>query len=98
VKVDFTPTLIVLLGSYSARKLVQVFGVPDNKMGEEVCAWIKLWQGEDMDAEEVKGFCKGQITHFKIPRYIDFVDDYPMTVTGKIQKFKMREDMLERIG
>ena len=77
---------------------VQVFGVPDRKMGEEVCAWIKLSQGEDMDVEGVKGFCKGQITHFKIPRYIDFVDDYPMTVTGKIQKFKMREDMLARMG
>ncbi len=77
---------------------VQVFGVPDHKMGEEVCAWIKLLQGEDMDVEGVKGFCKGQITHFKIPRYIDFVEDYPMTVTGKIQKFKMREDMLARLG
>jgi len=77
---------------------VQVFGVPDQKMGEEICAWIKLMQGEEADSAGIKEFCEGQITHFKIPRYIDFVDDYPMTVTGKIQKFKMRDDMISRLG
>jgi fatty-acyl-CoA synthase len=72
---------------------VQVFGVPDEKMGEEVCAWVQLQPGETMSVEELKAFCKDQITHFKIPRYVRFVDEYPMTVTGKIQKFIMREQM-----
>jgi len=74
---------------------VQVFGVPDERMGEEVCAWIKLMPGETLTAEAIKEYCQGNITHFKIPRYIEFVEDYPMTVTGKIQKFKMREQMAE---
>jgi len=73
----------------------QVFGIPDERMGEEVCVWVKLKNGEDMDSEELRGWCKGKITHFKVPRYVQFVDDYPMTVTGKIQKFKMREAMTE---
>lgn len=72
---------------------VQVFGVPDKKYGEELCAWITVRAGETIDAEEVKDFCRGQIAHYKIPRYIRFVDDFPMTVTGKPQKFKMREVM-----
>ena len=76
---------------------VQVFGVPDPKMGEEVCAWIQLQEGERLTEDEVKAFCKDQITHFKIPRYIRFVDDYPMTVTGKIQKFRMSEMMQEEL-
>lgn len=76
---------------------VQVIGVPDSKMGEEVCAWIKLQEGESMSEEEVKTFCKDKITYFKIPRYIKFVYDYPMTVTGKIQKFKMREIMEQEL-
>ena len=72
---------------------VQVFGIPDARMGEEVCAWIQLRPGETLAAEDVKEFCSGQITHFKIPSHIRFVDEYPMTVTGKIQKFKMSEIM-----
>jgi fatty-acyl-CoA synthase len=72
---------------------VQVFGVPDPKMGEEICAWVQLYPGQSMTEEELKDFCRGQITHFKIPRYVRFVDEYPMTVTGKIQKFVMREQM-----
>jgi fatty-acyl-CoA synthase len=72
---------------------VQVFGVPDEKMGEEVCAWVQLRPGEKMTEEELKGFCRDKITHFKIPRYIRFVSEYPMTVTGKMQKFLMREQM-----
>jgi fatty-acyl-CoA synthase len=70
---------------------VQVFGISDKKMGEEVCAWIQLKEGEASSEEEVIAFCKNKITHFKIPKHIDFVSEYPMTVTGKIQKFKMRE-------
>jgi fatty-acyl-CoA synthase len=77
---------------------VQVIGVPDPKYGEEVCAWIKLHAGEGLSAEEVRGFCKGHIAHFKIPRYIKFVEAFPMTVTGKIQKYVMREQMAEELG
>jgi fatty-acyl-CoA synthase len=72
---------------------VQVFGVPDPRMGEEICAWVQLHPGETMTADELKDFCRDQITHFKIPRHVRFVDEYPMTVTGKIQKFIMREQM-----
>jgi fatty-acyl-CoA synthase len=79
-------------------KEVQVFGVPDLRMGEEICAWIQLEEGESLTEEEVKAFCKGQITHFKVPKYIRFVDEYPMTVTGKIQKFKMSEMMSEELA
>lgn len=77
---------------------VQVFGVPDPRMGEEVCAWVQLNSGEVMTEDELKNFCKGQITHFKIPRYVRFVTEFPMTVTGKIQKFKMTELMLEELN
>ena len=73
---------------------VQVFGIPDEKMGEEVCAWIQLNEGADLTADDVKAYCKDQITHFKMPRHIRFVSEYPMTVTGKIQKFVMRDEML----
>jgi fatty-acyl-CoA synthase len=78
-------------------KEVQVFGVPDQKMGEEVCAWIQTEDGETLTEEDVKSFCKGQITHFKIPKHVRFVDEYPMTVTGKIQKFKMSDLMAEEL-
>lgn len=77
---------------------VQVFGVPDEKMGEEVCAWVQLHPGKTLTEEALKEFCRDQITHFKIPRYIRFVDEYPMTVTGKIQKFIMRDMMAEELG
>jgi fatty-acyl-CoA synthase len=76
---------------------VQVIGVPDPKFGEEVCAWIKLHPGETASGEEIRAFCKGKIAHFKIPHYIKFVDEYPMTVTGKVQKFIMRERMIEEL-
>ena len=72
---------------------VQVFGIPSPKFGEELCAWIKLREGEIATEEEIHAFCEGKITHFKIPRYIRFKDSFPMTVTGKIQKFIMREQM-----
>jgi fatty-acyl-CoA synthase len=77
---------------------VQVFGVPDEKYGEEVCAWIVLHPGEHASADEVREFCNGQIAHYKIPRYMRFVDELPMTVTGKIQKFVMRARMIDELG
>ena len=77
---------------------VQVFGVPDPKYGEELAAWIVLKAGEQADAGEIKAFCEGQIAHFKIPRHIRFKDALPMTVTGKAQKFKMREAMVQELG
>ncbi len=77
---------------------VQVIGVPDDKMGEELCAWVKLKPGEHAVAEEIQAFCKGQIAHYKIPRYIRFVDSFPMTVTGKVQKYLMREAMMRELG
>lgn len=77
---------------------VSVFGVPDDKYGEEICAWIKLKTDTNATEEEIKEFCKGQIAHYKIPRYIKFVEDFPMTVTGKIQKFVMREKMMEELN
>src|SRR5215469_6492906 len=77
---------------------VQVVGVPDTRYGEELCAWVKLRDGEHASPEEVQEFCKGQIAHYKIPRYIKFVDGFPMTVTGKIQKFLMREEMIRELG
>jgi fatty-acyl-CoA synthase len=70
-----------------------VIGVPDPKYGEEVCAWVKLHPGEEMTIEELRAFCQDQIAHFKIPRYVKFVEAFPMTVTGKVQKFVMRERM-----
>jgi fatty-acyl-CoA synthase len=70
---------------------VQVFGIFDETMGEEVCAWIQLKKGEVSSKEEIVAFCKGQIAHFKVPLHIDFVTEYPMTITGKIQKFKMKK-------
>ena len=77
-------------------KEVAVFGIPDEKYGEQVCAWIQPQDGAALTAEEVKAFCKGKISHFKIPHLIELVESYPMTVTGKIQKFKMRDVMVER--
>jgi fatty-acyl-CoA synthase len=77
---------------------VQVVGVPDRKYGEELCAWVQLKPGVSATAEEVQSFCKGQIAHYKIPRYIKFVEAFPMTVTGKVQKFIMREAMMKELG
>ena len=77
---------------------VQIFGVPDDKYGEELCAWIKLVEGESAREDEVRDFCRDRIAHHKIPRYIRFVDAYPMTITGKIQKFEMRDRMIQELG
>jgi fatty-acyl-CoA synthase len=76
---------------------VQVIGVPDAKYGEELCAWIKVKPGQTLNAEAVRTFCQGQIAHYKIPRYVKFVDGFPMTVTGKIQKYIMRQQMIAEL-
>jgi len=76
----------------------QVVGVPDAKYGEELCAWIKVRGGASMTEQEVRDFCQGQIAHYKVPRYICFVNEFPMTVTGKIQKFMIRQTMMEKLG
>ncbi|MDH3761400.1 MAG: AMP-binding protein [Gammaproteobacteria bacterium] len=74
---------------------VAVFGVPDKRLGEQVAAWVQLHAGENISAEEIRDFCRGSIAHFKVPEYIQFVDKFPLTVTGKLQKFKMREAMVD---
>jgi len=76
---------------------VQVVGVPDPKYGEELCAWIVLRPGATLNETELRAFCDGQIAYYKVPRYMRFVDAFPMTVTGKVQKFKMREMMKEEL-
>ena len=70
---------------------VQVIGVPDAKYGEELCAWVKLRPGSELTSEEIRAFCTGKIAHYKVPRYVRFTSEFPMTITGKVQKFKMRE-------
>ena len=77
---------------------VQVFGVADARFGEELAAWVKLRDGATLDAEAVRAFCRGQIAHYKVPRYVHFVDEFPMTVTGKMQKFLMRDAMEKLIS
>jgi fatty-acyl-CoA synthase len=77
---------------------VQVIGVPDLKYGEEVMAWIKLKGGATLTEDEVKAHCRGTIAHYKIPRYVKFVDEFPMTVTGKVRKVEMREESIEALG
>lgn len=79
-------------------KEVQVFGIPDKKYGEELAAWIVLKPGESASEDEIKAFCDGQIAHYKVPRHVRFKDSLPMTVTGKPQKFIMREAMMEELG
>jgi fatty-acyl-CoA synthase len=77
---------------------VQIFGVADDRYGEELCAWIRTRPGETLTADDVRAFCHGQIAHNKIPRYVEFVDEFPMTVTGKIQKFVMRDAVEAKLG
>jgi fatty-acyl-CoA synthase len=77
---------------------VQVIGVPDDRYGEEICAWVKLRPGVSATEEEIRAFCRDQIAHYKVPRYIKFVDAFPMTVTGKIQKFIMRDETISELG
>jgi fatty-acyl-CoA synthase len=78
---------------------VQVIGVPDERYGEELCAWIKLREGAQvLGADEVREFCTGKLAHYKIPRYVMLVDEFPMTVTGKIRKVQMREESAAKLG
>ena len=72
-------------------------GVPDEKYGEELCAWIIAKPGQSVTEDDIRAFCQGQIAHYKVPRYIRFVEAFPMTVTGKIQKFKIRETMMQQL-
>ena len=77
---------------------VYVVGVPDIKYVEELCAWVKVKAGQTLTEDEVKDFCKGKIAHYKIPRYVMFVDDFPINISGKIQKYKMREESIRVLG
>src|SRR5207237_6135849 len=70
---------------------VQVFGVPDERYGEQICAWVILKEGGSLDADGLRGYCSGKIAQYKIPHAIRFVDEFPLTVTGKVQQFRMRE-------
>ncbi|WP_066097275.1 AMP-binding protein [Xanthomonas massiliensis] len=85
------------LHTHPAVADVQVFGVPDEKFGEEVCAWVRLAEGESCTAQDIRDFCRGAIAYYKVPRYVEFVKEFPMTITGKVQKFVMREAMGERL-
>jgi fatty-acyl-CoA synthase len=87
-----------LLFTHPAIADVQVVGVPDPKYGEEICAWVVLHGGMDLTEEELRDYCRGKIATYKIPRFVMFVDGFPTTVTGKVQKFRMRELSLERLG
>jgi fatty-acyl-CoA synthase len=86
------------LYSHPAIEDVQVIGVPDARLGEEICAWVKLRPGQPLTEEELRAFCTGKIAHFKIPRYLRITGEFPMTVTGKVQKFKMREASITELG
>jgi fatty-acyl-CoA synthase len=86
------------LYTHPAIQDVQVFGVPDERYGEELCAWVVTTEGETLDAADIRAFCDGQIARFKIPRYVRVVESFPLTVTGKAQKYKMREQEIEALG
>jgi fatty-acyl-CoA synthase len=76
----------------------QVIGVPDEKYGEELMAWVRLRDGGSLDAASLRAFCDGKLAHYKIPRYVHVVDEFPMTVTGKVRKVEMRERAVELLG
>jgi fatty-acyl-CoA synthase len=86
------------LYTHPAIKDVQVIGVPDLRYGEELCAWVIRHPDSDVSAEDIREFCRGQIANYKIPRYVLFVDGWPMTVSGKVQKYIMREQSIEQLG
>ena len=79
------------LFTHPAIRDVSVVGVPDEKYGEQLCAWVILHEGESLTSDEIKDYCRGKIAHYKVPHYVRFIEGFPMTVTGKIQKFKLRE-------
>jgi fatty-acyl-CoA synthase len=86
-----------VLFQHPAIQSAQVFGVPDVKYGEEVCTWILLRQGTELTAEDVRAHCRRYMAHYKIPRYVKFVDNMPLTATGKPKKFVMREMMIDEL-
>jgi fatty-acyl-CoA synthase len=87
------------LYTHPSIKDVAVVGVPDQKYGEEMCAWVVLKDGTPApSADEIRNYCRGKIAHYKIPRYIKFAEDLPMTVNGKVQKFRMREASIRELG
>ena len=86
------------LFTHPAVEQAAVVGVPDKKYGEELCAWIKLKAGCTATDDEIREFCREKLAHYKVPRYVKFVESFPQTVTGKIQKFKIRELMIEECG
>jgi fatty-acyl-CoA synthase len=86
------------LFTHPAVEQVSVVGVPDPKYGEELSAWIKLKAGHAATADDIRAFCRQKLAHYKVPKYIKFVENFPQTVTGKIQKFKMREMIKEELG
>jgi fatty-acyl-CoA synthase len=86
------------LYTHEAVADVQVFGVPDDKYGEEIVAWVQVREGAALTDDELKEFCRDRIAHFKVPRHVMFVTEFPMTVTGKIQKYKMREQAIRDLG
>jgi fatty-acyl-CoA synthase len=77
---------------------VQVIGVPDERYGEEMCAWVRLKEGAEVSGEDLRIYCRGKIATYKIPRYVLLVDGFPMTVTGKVQKYRMRELSIRELG
>ena len=77
---------------------VQVIGVPDERYGEELMAWVIPREAEALDEESVRAFCEGRIARHKVPRYVKIVDAFPMTVTGKVQKYKMRDEAIDELG
>ncbi len=87
-----------VLFEHPAIGSAQVIGVPDERMGEELMAWIVVHDGATVTDDEVRAFCRERLAHFKVPRYVKVVDDFPMTVTGKIQKFRMRELAIAELG
>ncbi|MGB5167334.1 MAG: AMP-binding protein, partial [Acidimicrobiia bacterium] len=76
----------------------QVVGVPDARFGEKIMAWIQKRDGSPLSEGDVVDYCKGRIAHFKVPRYVRFTDEFPMTVTGKIQKYRLREQAIQELG
>ncbi|HEX3551372.1 MAG TPA: AMP-binding protein [Candidatus Elarobacter sp.] len=86
------------LYTHPAIKDVQVIGVPDERYGEELCAWVIRHDGAELSEEDVREYCRGKIAHYKIPRYVMFVEGWPMTVSGKVQKYKMREESIAKLG